>query len=788
MRRVGALVPSVSALVLGTKVPRSCDGSVLRDLGCLTRDRSAVLLCRYVRNFKMLIWTLFAPCLWLLSPQQAGAQGAHDVDGADVAAPAAESSASDGDWSNTWVIDGDPAADAAVADGEVIVITGDAPEVAEPVTYVLGPDDVRVLPGAANDALKALQSLPGVARVPYGLGGLSLRGTSPNDSGVFVDGIPVPILYHFGGLASFFPSSMMADLEMLPGGISAKYGRIQGGIVDITGNPGRRDTWRVAGEFSLTDIAVRADGPSGYGGAVSLGLRRSHLDLVLQPFLSSELESVTLAPRYYDGQFRHDIVLDGRHRITTTVFGADDRVAVGGQGDLEDEFGFVSSFVRAGLGWQMDDDGFVLSAMSWLGSDISELLLDSEDAEADLRMRRRAYPMGMRVAAGYEDKAWEIHSGLDIEGGRATSTTVNTPPPRFDEVLGDDDSDGEPMRTEQIFRTRHLNYALWLEFLFRLWDDRITARPGLRIEHYGLTREIMFDPRLTVAHALPAGAVLTQSIGVYHQPPPTADLDPIFGNPDLASSYSIKASAGLEVPLPLGTSLSVTGFYDQMRDTAVDAVTTATPSYDPLSAESGGVGAVAREFAAGQFGSYDVRDNIGRGNNYGVETFLKSSYGHPEQAGSWLWWIAYTYSRALRSGNPAQFDGERPYVLDQPHVLTALASVQVSASWRVGVRVRYASGNPYTPVLGGYVTIDTQEYQPIGGESLSIRLPAFFQADVRVDKSWRRRWGTIRLFLDVQNVSNRVNPEGVVYSDDFAKFEYLRGLPVFPALGVEYVP
>jgi len=67
-------------------------------------------------------------------------------------------------------------------------------------------------------------------------------------------------------------------------------------------------------------------------------------------------------------------------------------------------------------------------------------------------------------------------------------------------------------------------------------------------------------------------------------------------------------------------------------------------------------------------------------------------------------------------------------------------------------------------------------------------LPAFWQLDLRVDRAWRRSWGTIGLYIDVQNVTNHRSPEGVTYNEDFSERSYTRGLPVFPSIGVEYVP
>ncbi len=80
------------------------------------------------------------------------------------------------------------------------------------------------------------------------------------------------------------------------------------------------------------------------------------------------------------------------------------------------------------------------------------------------------------------------------------------------------------------------------------------------------------------------------------------------------------------------------------------------------------------------------------------------------------------------------------------------------------------------------------DWVPVDGPILSERLPAFFQLDLRLDRAWRRPWGVVTLYLDVQNVTNRHNAEGVTYSSDYSERHYTDGLPVFPSIGVEYIP
>jgi hypothetical protein len=79
-----------------------------------------------------------------------------------------------------------------------------------------------------------------------------------------------------------------------------------------------------------------------------------------------------------------------------------------------------------------------------------------------------------------------------------------------------------------------------------------------------------------------------------------------------------------------------------------------------------------------------------------------------------------------------------------------------------------------------------------------VRLPTFWQLDVRIDRMWKRRWGSISLFFDIQNITNHRNVE---YRDSFPDFdpanpnapqvyryEDVRGLPILPYIGVEFVP
>ena len=77
--------------------------------------------------------------------------------------------------------------------------------------------------------------------------------------------------------------------------------------------------------------------------------------------------------------------------------------------------------------------------------------------------------------------------------------------------------------------------------------------------------------------------------------------------------------------------------------------------------------------------------------------------------------------------------------------------------------------------------------QPVFGPTNSIRLPAFFQADLRVAKKLVIDRGTLEIYLDVQNVLNRANAEELTYSADYRTSRTIAGLPILPVLGARYV-
>jgi hypothetical protein len=660
---------------------------------------------------------------------------------------------------------------ADVGGAEVIHVSGQRPR--GPPLH-LDTTEIRNLPGAGNDALRALQSLPGVARTPYGLGGLALRGTAPRDTKVYLDGIEVPLLYHFGGLASFLPTAAVDELTLEPGGASVRYGRGLGGVAVVTSRTGRRDKWRVGGELSLIHAAAIAEGPAPLDGSWLIGVRRSYFDAIQE---AANLD-LSLAPRYGDAQLRWE---SGDGSWMAILFGSDDKLrllrdptdASAGGVDTSNvkSFDYTSRFARLALRYRAIVGATQLTIVPSLGIDDVNARADHNDIDKGLH--RTTIPITLRADVATPFAGGTLLIGLDGGTSRHSYSMLNTPPP----------NPGDPLPTVAFQR----DLARWTAdlggFLEASWfvhGDDIELRPGVRGDYFGLSEQWTLDPRLALHERLPYGISLTQQLGVYHEPPLITDLDPAFKRAaPMLGSKATQLAFGAKAIVGDRSEVSATAYYVDMSQLPVDAVSTATPISANGAAESGGVLGISRELVDTQFGSYSYREAIGTGHAYGIELIARRNTGR------WTGWIAYTYGRSWRQ-NPVHGPADLPYVLDQPHSLTVLATTALGAHWRFGGRFRYTTGNPFTPV--DRAVASGSSFTPIDGPILSERLPAFFQLDLRLDHAWRGSWGILNLYLDVQNVTNRDNPEGVTYNKDYSQRSYTTGLPVFPSIGLEYIP
>jgi len=640
----------------------------------------------------------------------------------------------------------------------------------ETVEQTLQAEEIKYIPGTQGDTLKAVQNLPGVARAPYGIGLLPVWGSSPADSRVYIDGVAVPTLYHFGGLRSTVNSEMVDALTFVPGGYKADHGLGLGGLIDVQTRRPRTDGFHGYAQFDLLDGSAMLEGPLTKNLSFAAALRRSWVDQTLPYFTSSSLQ---LSPIYWDYQARLTYRATTRDTVDLLLLGSDDRLNVIAQSSGMSDTTAASHvyFHRGILGWTRRLEGG--GAFTWTSS-------VGYDVPLDLGIRfggtatsidARTLSLTTRAVVDLPVRPWlRLFGGVDYEGSRFTQQRAGVARPPvggatgasvggFGEQTGSFDGMSSGYATDDL--TVYANQAApFVVATFSLFGQRLTVTPQMRLQISAFSgypgepesftnTHVTPDPRFSLRYKLTERVALKGAVGLYTQPPAAEALSRVFGNPALEPQRATQTLAGFDVDITTTLRLETAAFWKDMRNLVVPGAAVEDP----------------------------VLVNDGRGRAYGVELLLRQQ----------LWrnvfgWVAYTLSRSERKDHPGE--AWHRYVFDQTNILTLLASYRLPRGFQVGARFRYVTGNPYTPVTGAYFDSNADRYVPISGAAFSARLPAFNQLDLRVDKIWTfDRW-RFSAYLDLQNTTRATNPEALSYNFDFTVSQPLAGLPLLPIVGV----
>ena len=240
--------------------------------------------------------------------------------------------------------------------------------------------------------------------------------------------------------------------------------------------------------------------------------------------------------------------------------------------------------------------------------------------------------------------------------------------------------------------------------------SHLALEPGLRYAYYaeqGTTRGFL-EPRLAVRVPLRPGTSLEGTFGRFSQLPSlplaVAGFDG-FGLADYGLQTSTQAAVGIDTRLTHGFVLRATTFYQWLY--VSDLKSTFNMNITDM------------EF---------LEMRPGRG--YGAEFQLRLPAD-----GRVTGWLAYTLSWSERD-----FDGVyAPSDWDQRNIVNLLTSVRLAQQWTVGARFHYNTGRPY-PVQ----TDQGPNY---------IRLPSFWQLDLRADKHILLDRATLDFYIELGNAT-----------------------------------
>ncbi len=619
--------------------------------------------------------------------------------------------------------------------------------------------EVQRVPGTQGDTLKVVQNLPGVARPAFNGGQLIIRGSSPEDSGVFLDGQRIPLLFHFGGLTSVYNSELLDTLDYLPGNFSAYYGNVTGGVINVKSRAPRMDRIHGTASVNLVESNAVLEGPITENLGFAVAGRRSYVDLLLGLVPQNEdAPSLNVAPRYYDAQLKLHWTPSSRHTLTLQGLVSNDVLGLVFERPADNDptvsgaLEVTTGFQQLRLGHEFKAGKFRLETQGLVGGTLIDFKLGGRN------LRISSLDGALRSTAEYAfSDDFVLAGGIDVVNSAADVTARVQQPPR----------EGEPPPSsvnQELLEVdgAYSQYfpALWTELRLRPVKGLLVV-PGVRSESYVYTDQAenkrTLNPRLAVRYALTDTVSLKGGAGMYHRPPIQDEPSLSFGNPDLRPQRSFQYGLGAEWQPSPEWFISGEGFYNRLTDMIV------------------------RSDARVDRGGQQVPERLkngGRGRVYGLELLVRRAL-----TDRLFGWLSYTLSRSERRDAPSA--NWRLFDNDQTHVLTAIASYKLGGGWEVGARFRYASGNPSTPIVGARRDDVTDVFVPLYGAVNSRRLPNFHQLDIRVDRIFVFDKWNLDVYLDLTNAYNNAAVEGVAYNYNYSQSAFFEGLPILPVLGAK---
>lgn len=631
---------------------------------------------------------------------------------------------------------------------ETIEVEAETPLPPPPGRQDLPREVITRIPGARGDALSTVRSLPGVANLPGG-GLIVIRGAAPEDSRILIDGIEVPIAYHFFGLQSVVPSELIANIEFVPGGFGVEEGRATGGIINIVTRDEVVAKPTGFAELSFINLAglVQAPISKSRGLQVQAGFRRSIIDFILPAVLGPDSGvNFTTAPTYYDGQLRVDWRKSERDKLSLLGLTSSDLLSLlnnnldPNEPDLNNAtFENETSFSRAIATWTHGgptvDNRLILSAgvqgfRFEIGDRFLRINQDIMEVRNDLTYKHgKQLRVRVGAEARYDQRELAVRFPQQPSEGMPPPTNFTTLP---------------LVETEQTFDNSASGAYAAVDLRP---DDKTTITSGVRLDHYYHVDASTWSPRLQVTRELDADWRVRLAYGRYSRGLDQAESVPTYLEPELATQLVL----GADLDVADGVTATGSVFYTGRQQLVVS---------DPLLAETN---------------PGETFVNRGRGRSYGVEALVRG------QRQNLFGWMAYTFARSDRIDDPT--GARRLFDFDQPHNFIALAAYKLG-KWQFGARFQASSGTPETPITGSVYLADANVYIPQYGGVNSQRVEAAHALDLRIDRSWT--WNTFKLsaFLDVTNAYAHARVLGYSYNFDYTQREPITELPILPTIGL----
>ena len=627
------------------------------------------------------------------------------------------------------------------------------------------PRHISTLPNLGEvDIFRSLQFLPGVQLGLGGTSGLYIRGGTPDQNLVILDGMPVYQTGHMFGFISGITADAIKDIQVYKGSIPAQFGGRVSSVIELTSRNG--NSLKPHGAFygNLMSQGISAELPIFSRGSWIVNLRRSinvQSDLYksIQEFvtgddkfnlLSQSADQLVdqkafygLQSSYKDLISRLSFLAAPRHRFTFTHISGIDSV-------LEDReyFGFNSIMghdtteLQERTEWK--NNGSILNWFSKWNHEYDSHVSVSRYLYSSRYSSQQSSPVNgnhlSNIGSADEDNTLEDrsirfqHRYKGFETHRITSGIEES---YYAVRYKTNKLDGSVSNTV-VFNQEGFLHAFFLQDQW-IPNDKWDVQAGYRVSYYNELEGFYGSPRLALKYRVRPGVSLETSLGRHHQ-----FVHRLIGENMtrgtrrmwIISSRQIPCISSLNYHTGLNWekgyySLSMNGYYRSLID-----IFQFQGSFIPTTT---------------LVNNWTVSNNeigFGTGTARGMELLLRKKEGMVSG------WISYHLNRtkydfpSLNNGDSFLANHDKMHEFKSV-IMTRIRKWDFTATWV------YASGRVYTSTENMYVNSGYQISTT--GNQNNERLDSIHHLDVSISRTWQVSPAVIHTGLSIYNLYDQWN-------------------------------
>jgi len=605
--------------------------------------------------------------------------------------------------------------------------------------------EIKSVPGFFEaDLIKSIQLMPGVVGMHDLSNKLYVRGGSPDENLVLLDGIIVynPATHLFGLFSTFQPDAVK-EVELYAGGFSAKYGDRLSAVLDVTTKEGNLKKYEGNASIGLITSKILVEGPIPKGSFLFSG-RRTYFDALVWGYAHIFDKNVELPYYFYDGVGKINYNFSNDNKFTLTGFGGADVISFT-EGLSTSEEKISMSWGNSGISgrWRRVFNPQIYGDFIGVTSNFFTHFLyeNFTDTTQNIKLAEDLTNLSMKG-----DFTYLLHKNHTLEFGLQGENLKVKQNWEVAEGLF-----GPPIQYSNLI-------SVYLQNKWQLIEPLLFIQPGLRTVYYDQGGRFIYNPRLGLKYRFGENSALNLAIGKYNQflstinsqesyfsifdfwrPVDSIHLPPV--------SYHI--ICGMEKWFGKKTNFTIETYYKKYYNLLI-------PKEEDM------------------FFSTPT-ESLGSGNGYatGIDFFFKKDFKDIRG------WLSYSFAWTRRTADNESYFPR----YDKRHNLNITIGsvvptvIPVIKGGRINLRWYFGSGLPYSDMVARYQYYffwdawDTPhiwkwEWRYVSGPRDAYRLPVSHRLDLHFEKGIKLFGLSGEWWLDVMNIYARKNIVFYIYELD----------------------